>query len=198
MSEYTAKTINNCKVIFGGIPIDDMTALIGCAPKDWVLNTQASRHLGAALVIGSKEDTESLMDLPPCYEVQMEVYNANASGMSKQAQEWLLRGERGMSSDTMFAVLSGSEIKDKSYPHDPSDLRRCRLLLDQVPEFAGRVGEIASVSKEWAGLVDVWELLCTTMDAECDWRSGTGSAPRTYNMMQECWIDPRNPKFPTQ
>lgn len=186
MNEYTVKTINNCKVIFGGIPIDDMTAIIGCARKDWVMNTQASRHLGATLVIGLQEDTDTLMDLPPCDAVISEVGKAKSGGLSEAAQQWLLRGERGMSSDCIFEMLSEGKVDEIAYPHDPADLRRCRLLLEQVPEFAPRIGEMASVSKEWAGLVSAWDMLCGIMDGECDWRKGQGSAPKTYKMMQEC------------
>lgn len=125
------------------------------------------------------------MDLPPCDAVNAEVRKAKTTGMSDAAQQWILHGERGSSSNTMFAVLSGGALAGRSHPHDPADLKRCRLLLEQVPEFAARIGEMASVSKEWAGLVAIWPSLCATMDAECDWRKGQGSAPRTYRMMQD-------------
>lgn len=187
MSEYTVKTINNCKVIFGSVPVGDLDAFVKISPKGSIIDTQASRHLGATLVIGLKEDTETLMDLPACYAVNVEQRKAKDTGLSEAAQQWLSNGERGTSSNTIFAVLSGMDItKTRSHPHDPADLRRCRLLLEQVPEFAPRMGEMASISKEWAGLVASWDMLCGIMDGECDWRKGQGYAPKTYKMMQEC------------
>lgn len=185
MSEYTVKTINNCKVIFGAIPLGDFGVLLKLVPDGAVMNLRAAKHLGAAIVAGMPEDTEKLLELPACDAIQADVFIAKHKGLSEQAQKWLLSGERGLSSETMFAVFSGGEVDDDpSHPHDPDDLRRCRMLLEQVPEFAPRIGEMAAVSHEWARLVAMWDVLCKTMDAECDWRNGKGSARKTYAMMK--------------
>jgi hypothetical protein len=70
---------------------------------------------------------------------------------------------------------------------DPDDLRRCRLLLEQVPELTPRLGEMATVSRVWEVLVARWDEICATMDGECpDWRTSNGSAPGTFSMMEEC------------
>lgn len=184
MSEYTIRTINNCKEIFGAIPLDDLAALVKLVPKGAVMNMRAAKHLGAVIVAGMPEDTDTLLKLPACEAIKVEVRIAKSKGMSEQAQKCLMCGERGTSSETMFAVFTGGEIKYPSHPHDPADLRRCRLLLEQVPEFAPRIGEMAAVSPQWAQLVAMWDVLCKTMDAECDWRNGKGNASKTYAMMK--------------
>ena len=100
------------------------------------------------------------------------------------AIEWLRAGERGMSSEAIFARLTGIPIEsEKNHPHDADDLRRCRALLDAVPEFAARLGEMSDVSERWAKLVKVWPRLCAIMDEETAareaWRAAGqfGAAP---------------------
>lgn len=85
------------------------------------------------------------------------------------ALEWLRTGERGISSEVIFERLTGIPVQNgsrKDVPSDPDDLRRCRLLLDAVPEFGARLEEMADVSERWAKLVKVWNRLCAIMDEE--------------------------------
>ena len=186
---YTVKTIGGCKVVTGSVPLCDIGALLKMLPDGAVIDARAAKHLGVVIVAGMPEDTKKLLNLPACDAIQTEARHAKSGGLSEQAQQWLLRGERGMSSDCIFATLTKQEMRNtwNAYPHDPADLRRCRLLMELVPEFAPRIGEMNSVSLEWTRLADKWELLCTTMDAECpDWRKGGGSAQKTYALMREC------------
>jgi hypothetical protein len=102
---------------------------------------------------------------------------------------WLANGERGISSNTMVTHLTGiNAVGDSSpsHPRDPADLRRCRLLMERVPEIAERFPRMASHSLEWAALVARWDALCRMMDEEAPkWRDGTGSASHTYALMSE-------------
>lgn len=109
---------------------------------------------------------------------------------SESLVAWLANGERGCSSNTIVQHLTG--IKTSSgkwgpdHPHDPSDLRRCRLLLEQVPELAPRISEMAKASPSWAMLIAHWDTLLALMDKECpEWRHGTGMAKETYRVMQD-------------
>lgn len=80
---------------------------------------------------------------------------------------WLAHGERGQSSDAIFSYLTGVPLVGRlSPPCDTSDLRRCRRLLQSVPEFAARLGEMRSVSQGWAALVDRWDDLCALADSD--------------------------------
>lgn len=105
------------------------------------------------------------------------------------AVDWLANGERGNSSEAIFARLTGLPIggsRCTSHPLDPADLRRCRLLLEAVPAFRARLEEVADVSPVWAALVARWDEVCSLMDEEApDWRDGSGGAPRTYALMGE-------------
>ena len=49
---------------------------------------------------------------------------------------WLALGERGISSEAIALTALGVHPigHDASWPHDPGDLRRCLLLLEEVPE----------------------------------------------------------------
>lgn len=103
--------------------------------------------------------------------------------------EWLANGERGISSDTMFTNLTGINAmrrSSQSHPYDPADLRRCRLLLERCPILLLRLHMMRDVSKEWAGLIDQWEVICSSMDDESPkWRDARGSAPKTYELMRK-------------
>ena len=95
---------------------------------------------------------------------------------------WLRNGERGSSSEVIFEHLTGIPIRGwgwKFPPADPSDLERCRRLLDAVPEFSARLPEMAQVSPQWAALVVNWDELCALMDEEAP----SGQCPRTYERM---------------
>lgn len=72
-------------------------------------------------------------------------------------------------------------------PSDPSDLRRCRLLLKAVPEFRKRFHEMRKASKKWAVAVDHWDELCALFDQEApNWATREyWEAKRTYKRMKE-------------
>lgn len=109
--------------------------------------------------------------------------------LSDAAIQWLALGERGVSSEAIFAKLTGIPVRDyrwlNTHPHDPDDLYRCRKLLEAVPEFRARLSEMATVSPVWAALVEHWDELCTLMDLEApDWRMRGTWAPNTYQRMK--------------
>lgn len=107
---------------------------------------------------------------------------------SDAAIQWLANGERGNSSETIFTHLTGVTANlgsRNSHPRDPADLRRCRLLLEQVPalepEFRKRMGRL----KNWKALIAEWDNVCKLMDEETpNWREGVGRASKTYAFMK--------------
>lgn len=104
--------------------------------------------------------------------------------LPRGAAEWLRTGERGISSEAIFSHLTGIPIGGHRLdpPSDPSDLRRCRLLLHAVPAFRARLRKMAEISPAWAALVARWDELCALMDAETPGMSGR--APKTFALMQ--------------
>lgn len=77
--------------------------------------------------------------------------------------KWFITGDSGISSIAIVSQMTGNKTKrDDSwpdYPHDDSDFARCYNLLEMVPEFKERIGEMAQRSPQWAVLVRHWEEL---------------------------------------
>jgi len=109
--------------------------------------------------------------------------------MQESLMRWLAGGRRGVSSNTMVQHLTGLKALRNwtpDHPHDPDDLSRCRLLLEEVPDLLTDFASMATCSGAWAELVAHWQELCDCMDDESPkWRDGQGSAPRTYLRMKE-------------
>lgn len=88
---------------------------------------------------------------------------------------WLAFGERGVSSNTIVEKITKlPSLGDfwASHPADVDDLRRCLLLLDQVPELVEPFKTVMPlVSPYWAALVKSWTELETMLSDECPrWR----------------------------
>ncbi|AGY47179.1 hypothetical protein CN1A_70 [Clavibacter phage CN1A] len=83
---------------------------------------------------------------------------------------WLATGERGISSEAIVTQLSGVPIgRDYGFgtqPHDPSDFRRCELLLRMVPEARPHLERMRLVSPEWNALVEHWDTIVKLAEAE--------------------------------
>src|SRR3546814_14500159 len=65
-----------------------------------------------------------------------------AGTIEQRAQHWHENGEVGTSSLTIFHHFVGSSMEHTSAPADLADLRRCLFLLDHVPEWQSRIGEL--------------------------------------------------------
>lgn len=113
--------------------------------------------------------------------------------LSDAANRWLQIGEQGLSSQAIFTRMTGLNLLGQWgqwgawTPSDPADLRRCRLLLEMVPEFAGRFDVMKAASAKWAIAVEYWDELCRIMDEEAPkWRDSYGwRASNTYKRMGE-------------
>ena len=91
------------------------------------------------------------------------------TALSEAAVEWLVHGEHGLSSRTIFNWLLLKEVDRRfgvSRPYDPDDFRRCELLLRQVPELRQRLPEMASLSPIWRRLVERWDEVVALMTKE--------------------------------
>lgn len=77
--------------------------------------------------------------------------------IEKRAARWAATKNTGTSSLALLAVMLGERPKTSfCYPHDGDDLGRCISLLDAVPEYRARLGEMREIGSEWAALVDHW------------------------------------------
>ena len=106
---------------------------------------------------------------------------------------WLANGETGISSKTIHAVLTGmvdNTVFNTSpswfrydTPHDPSDFRRCYLLLKFIPEWKQRLHEVAERFPEWKPFVEHWDELTQLYEEERE--NVDRKAHKLYARMQE-------------
>jgi hypothetical protein len=189
--DYIIEQRGNCVLVFGPLPLSDFGKLLKKVPKNSVLSPDLARIAGANLAAGMPDDIKALcLELAPAAVLRAR-NQYGATGLSDDAINWLALGERGASSDTMFFTMTGVppdgyRVENRRpHPLDPSDLRRCLLLIEAVPELMTKISEMAAVSNEWARLSSSWSDLRGALDAESPaWRTQGGSAPVTYDMMK--------------
>lgn len=112
----------------------------------------------------------------------------DSMSIRKNADWWLANGEQGISSKTMFYYLGGSRTKltrEEWPPSDPSDFRRCYLLLKAVPQWRkpAYLNKMKVVSKEWEALVDNWDKLEELLEEQLR----TNKANGMYEFMQSLY-----------
>lgn len=174
-------------IAYGQQELGFITKATTIATKDAVLDTNAARMANATFVIGSPDALSKLKELLEPAALAQQTEEHQGSSLSQAAVRWLASGERGASSNTLFSVLTGVSADNghTAYPYDPSDLARCRLLLEACPELLPNLPMTRSVCPEWSALVDRWEELCAMMDQETpQWREKIGRAKQTYQTMK--------------
>lgn len=182
---YIVSEKNGCRLIVGDIPITAFARLASGMPKGAVVDAHVARMLDVNIAIGMPEDLAALACDPEVVAKARAVAGEKDIVVSPAAREWLAVGQHGVSSETIFSHMTGLPFSRYSHPHDPDDLRRCRLLLEWVPEFQSRLGEMSAVSPIWAALVAHWGELCDLMDKEApQWRECKGEAPETLRRMR--------------
>ena len=197
---YTITEHAGCTFVRGDVPISDLARLMRRAGRHAIIAPDLARLADAKMAWGLPAAVHALStELRAKKLAQARAGKPmDGLGLSAQAQEWLLAGEHGVSSCSIFWRLTGVRPPllraDRHYAHprDPDDLRRCMLLLDEVPEFRDRIGEMRGASASWDVLVDAWDDLCASLEAEIPaWRDPPrGSAARkTYRAMQDL-LDP--------
>ena len=98
------------------------------------------------------------------------------SEMKDKILEWLIHGERGVSSESMACAVLGMKPKLMCHPIDHADFMRCVKFLDAVPEARNYLKDVAKLSGTWAILVENWDELETL------YRSGDSS--KLYSQMK--------------
>lgn len=194
MSDFRTEVRDRCTLLFGKIPMDALMAHTSHAPEGVVASGPLAYLTGASIAFGARADVEALADRLRAESVVVGPTRGRLTQLSLGAQYWFTHGEQGLSAATIFSRVTGVEhpflIVDDGepayYPHDPGDLRRCRLLLEDAADIAGRFAAVMPrVSREWDVLVAHWDELCFLMDEECPaWRDGPGCCPRAYARMR--------------
>ena len=98
------------------------------------------------------------------------------------AYEWSRSWDTGISSLTIFSVLTGEPLQCSraDTPKDPEDFGRCVRLLDVAPEWRNRLQAVADRYPEWEPLVKNWPELEALYRQEIP----SGRAPILYERMQ--------------
>lgn len=98
---------------------------------------------------------------------------------------WLACDDVGASSRYMAAVISGScavSFVKREYPRDPSDLWRCVMMLDAIPELRSKLSVMADPihGPEWNAIARNW----SELESLCREEWPTGKAPKCYAAMK--------------
>lgn len=96
------------------------------------------------------------------------------------AEAWIKNGDTGISSETIWSVLSGHPVRRTGVPWDPADFGRCYRLLKAIPGWRGRLSEVASRHHDWKPLIEAWDELTALYEEELP----KGKAPKLYERMQ--------------
>lgn len=73
--------------------------------------------------------------------------------------DWYRSSDTGISSETIFEVMTGIPVKRHNVPLDRSDFGRCHRLLDKFPEWRERLPEVAARFPKWELLVRHWRYI---------------------------------------
>ncbi len=109
--------------------------------------------------------------------------------MTQRLLKWYCTGERGLSSEAIARTAAGHPLgngKDSRVPYDAADLRRCVLLLREVPEaFEHGVLVLATRYDNWNALARSWGQLERVLVSETGQDLNLKvSTPRTYKFIR--------------
>lgn len=170
---------------YGPQPLDFLSKASKMCGDKAVLDQDVARMAGASFAIGPRDVFAELRQrLETGSLIAQKVETPN---LSSDAQRWLANGRRGISSNTMFTVLTGVDAmqdSNQSHPHDPDDLDRCLALLHEVPELRAKLTLMAKASPAWAALIANWEQIERSHldEVGLGWTKAH-SAPKTYDLM---------------
>ena len=109
--------------------------------------------------------------------------------LERAVLDWTYTGRTGRSSEAIaYTAVKGTAQRALNHPRDPDDLRRCLLLLQEVPSAGRALPILAAASPFWAAIVSDWETLNSSLREE--WGTdlsnpGWQPATKTYKAMRE-------------
>ena len=111
--------------------------------------------------------------------------------LDQQILKWLTVGDVGHSSQSIAFWLGYDVLpENNSHPIVPSEFHRCLKLIELAPELRPRLHKMASLSNEWAKVIEHWDAIEALFleEAGLDWIKGK-SAPRTTAYMKSLFLD---------
>ncbi len=95
--------------------------------------------------------------------------------------QWRASDDTGISSLTIWSVMTGRRVASRAYPRDPDDFGRCHRLLERIPAWRERLPEVAAACPDWAGLVREWPRMTEIYLRDLP----TGESAEIYEIMQQ-------------
>lgn len=193
---YRVEKIEGCVVVYGSLPVNVMVSVLKNAGKDAVMDNQIKNILGATIVAGTVENLKRLKQVVLKPEIPFQF----RAGIGEGACKWIEEGDVGLSSNFILFTFTGfnalawykngitSDAPVLAYPRDVDDLSRCLKLLEAQPDFKERLDEMSKTSPIWASLVEQWDAIFESMEAEApNWRNPLApyKAPRTYDLIKK-------------
>lgn len=96
---------------------------------------------------------------------------------------WRNRGEHGTSSETIYSAFTGTgryALRFPAVPRDPDDFRRCKQLLDLLPEWRANLGKVSARYPFFAPMIEKWDEIERLYLEEIE----SGLAPKCYAFMR--------------
>lgn len=163
---YQVQHRDNCRLIFGHVPLNDVVALLNAAADHEMMDTHLASLTGAALVIGDPEALKRLRqadDLPVNPARTQDREAALDAGLPPAFADWLYRGERGASSDFIAYQCTGiPSDQPLAYPRDCADFKRCLGVIDALEDHLSEreiLNTLAQSCEQWRGLTSNWNRL---------------------------------------
>ena len=151
--------------VYGQLPLNDAANLmIGWDTKGYFVDGGIAQAIGAILVAGSPENLEA-------WHKEL-----------KKNKDWLKQGDTGISSLTIYSVMTGEDVLGSfgpDVPHDPSDFGRCYRLLKLHPEWVARLPELAQKYPAWTALVREWPRMTELYERDLE----TGKSEELHELM---------------
>ncbi|MEQ6653087.1 hypothetical protein ODX32_02580 [Salmonella enterica subsp. enterica serovar Typhimurium] len=113
------------------------------------------------------------------------------SDLAMKVLKWQTKGHVGISSATMASIALG--LENNFYhgrfdaPSDPADLRRCMMLVDEIPEIKDSFPLIAKKVKRFSPILREWDSLIALLKLEL--KRPDKRAPKTYKWIKELLSD---------
>ena len=150
----------------------------------WRAQTKIPVQLGGGMGMGTMWVCATCLtmadapDVPSDWKVTN--FKCEAEFNMRHAIEWYQGHDTGISSETIWSVMTGYPCKKYDIPHDAGDFGRCHRLLEKFPAWRNRLSEIEAHYPAWKPFVAAWSELTRLFIEErsCDWMVTVGECPK--------------------
>ena len=152
-NRYTIERNGFGIVAYGAISFDEFDAIGRILSKKAVICPGIAAALGATLAAAEPDKVDE-------WKAEIEK-RATERARGDPEIEWITSCDPGMSSETIFSVLSSRpyDYRNAHTPSDNDDFGRCYRLLKRFPAWRPRLSEVAAHHPKWGPIVAAWDEL---------------------------------------